>query len=491
MILIVTLAGLLIYLPGMNIKRHGDDIQLILDSPPSDPFYFFYNQHPSNWYRPLEFNYEAMTQRIFGPTTIPIHVASIVSHLLLVYLVFSFTLRLGFKTKQALLAALFMTFSQANVHPVLSNDTLSQVWGALFGFMSIFFLYNHFNQDRPKSFGYYLLSIFSFALALSSKEGALAFLPILMLFSFFFFSRQGKSSTDKEKQVRPPAAWLNLKLIKEIAWLSLPYLLIIISFLVARTSFAAIQPSFGPGRYQFHIGPSILENMASLLFASLVPFSSVAAFVAIFTHDYLKLGIMVGITAVFTGLIVWGIYLLQNRKLIYLMIGSAFLAYLPTALLNHVSELHVYNALPFVSIVVGIALGRLWEINDSQRWARMLLKIFIVSLLLINIVAVQSKTALMQKNGELMTSILEQLKTATKEIPQGAVVYLANPAQRTVEYSVFLVRGFNILENTYDVRRLIDRQDLSITIVEEADLAQMQKNAIIFTIDNMGTIHRK
>ncbi|MBI4087762.1 hypothetical protein HY418_00020, partial [Candidatus Kaiserbacteria bacterium] len=129
-----------VYGSGLAIPHYGDDFAVVLDSPASKIFYFFYNAHPSGWYRPTEASFHAAAQTLFGPSTVPIHAASILSHALLSWLVYILMMRLGFRKPQALLGASFMLFSQANVHPVLSNDTLAQVWSALFGFLSIWLL---------------------------------------------------------------------------------------------------------------------------------------------------------------------------------------------------------------------------------------------------------------------------------------------------------------------------------------------------------------
>jgi len=500
-ILLIVSAGFLLYLPGINVQRYGDDIQLILSSPPLNPFYFFFNTHPSTWYRPLEFNFEAVTQRVFGLTTIPVHIAGIFSHLLLVAIIYSFALRLGFKKIQATLAAAFFLFSQANVHPVTSNDTLSQVWSALFGFLSIYFLYNYLNpatlpdlsqRQKPSAFfssllrtTYYplltgFLSLLAFAMALLSKEAAIAFLPIIFSFIIFYPSLLATAKSEGRMYER----------LKQVFIQIAPYLLIAVLYLLIRANFSSMPPSFGPGRYQFHLGLNILQNFAQLLFAMFVPISSVTAFVTLASREWLGFLATACVTIILFALTVWGASRAKNGGLMRLLGASAILAFFPIILLNHVSELHVYNIMPFVAIILGVAFGEIWEICKINKVLRVIFIAIIALLFASNIYAVEAKLALMKQSGERTTFIMAQLGIYASNLPQGAEVFLLNPPAKEIEYSVFITRGFNILENTDDVRRLLDRADLKMKIVETSDLPKLEKGSIVFSIDEDGRISR-
>jgi len=526
-VLVLILVGFLIYLPGLQIQRYGDDIQLILDSPPSNPLYFFFNQHPSNWYRPLEFNFEAITQKLFGLTTIPIHIASIFSHIFLVYLVYSLTLCLGFKKNQAVLAAMFMGLSQVTAHPVFSNDTLSQVWSTLLGFLSIWFLchrptktltvpephklskfYNLLTNSRYISS--YLLSLLAFALSLFSKEVGLAFLPIIFIFLFFYATRQHtnlsdvastKASEQTEGNYVSFHAMLSAKYFKETFIKIIPYVVIAVLYFIVRSLIANMPPSFGSGRYQFHLGLNIIKNIFSLIFASLVPVSSVTVFVAIANSEFLKIGVIAGATILLTALVAWGIFRTEKRFPTYLLACSSLLAFFPMAALNHVSELHVYSALPFIAIIVGVGLGKLLEIKR-----RILILTLIALLFTSHVYALETKLTLMKKNGERATSLVSQLRSYALGVPPGAKLFFLNPqlkktdALKTptstlnpyvpVEYSVFLINGFNILESADTIEQILGRHDIEIKIIESPDWANIKAGYHIISLDDYGQLYK-
>lgn len=517
MALVLIFVGLLIFLPGLNIERYGDDLQLVLDSPSSNPFYFFYNQHPSTWYRPLEFNFEAITQRTFGTiTTMPVHIASILSHIFLAGLVYSLAIRLGFNKNQAVLGAFFFGLSQATAHPALSNDTLSQVWGTLLGFLSIWLICGPLKT--PAGFLIpYLLSLLTFALSLLSKESSLAFLPIIFIFILWRATRLTANLSSQNDAPREDTTALkaifSFKRLKEAVIKIIPYAVVAILYFIIRSWVSNMPPSFGPGRYQFHLGLNIIKNVFSLIFAALTPFSSVTAFVAIANSNFFKISAIAGITVALTALIIWGISRSQKRSRVYLLASAALLAFFPMAALNHVSELHVYNALPFIAILAGAGLGKLWEtsppfkffVGSIEKW-RVFVLILIALLFASHVYAFETKLAFMIRNGERATSLISQLKDYSVNIPAGARLFLLNPPIKKdnttkistsilspyapAEYSVFLIRGFNILESANTIEQILDRSDIEIKIIEPADLAQLTGGNLILSLDDFGRLYK-
>lgn len=431
-------AGFAIYFTGLAIPHYGDDFQIILDSPSSKISYFFFHAHPSNWYRPLEASFHAATQALFGSSALPIHVVAVLSHSILAWLVWSFMLRLGFTKPQALLGAFFMLFSQANVHAVLSNDTLAQVWSALFGFLSIWLL----SRDSSRS---YVLSIAAFAVALFAKETAVPFLLILL--GFIAFKKQH---------------------VRDVVLRGAPYVAVAILYLFVRSFFTDMQPTLGPGRYQFSIGLNIIENVARLSFAALVPASSVSAFVAFESANWLTFGAIAGATAVVLALVAWGVERMERRGVIALLGAASLLMFFPVAALNRVSELHVYNAMPFISMIVGAGLGSIGARGAANRAGRTLVPAVIALLFASNLYAVETKASLMKQNGARAARLIEELKSRAEHIPAGGELVLENPPDPRIEYSVFLMRGFNVLETPEEIKRRINRGDITVTIVDSA-----------------------
>ncbi|MDP3947256.1 MAG: glycosyltransferase family 39 protein [bacterium] len=483
-LLIFIAVGFAVYFSGLAIPRYGDDFVVILDSPSSKIFYFFYSAHPAEFYRPTDASFNAASQTLFGTSTVPIHVVSVLSHALLSWLVYSFMMRLGFRKSQAVLGAFFMLFSQANVHPVLSNDTLAQAWSALFGFLSIWLLF------RASAISY-ALSVLAFALALLSKEAALPFLIIIFGFMVLKkFSGAPKDPPAPTCRITNVLASLKRDTGAMLARLT-PYVIVTISYLLIRSSLANIQPGWGSRRYEFNLGLNIIENSAQLFFATLVPASSVTAFVALQSSEWLTFGTITVATAVVLALAVWGIYRLERRGVMYLVGASSLAAFFPVAILNRVSELHAYNAMPFISIIIGAGLGELWYRSGASRSRRALLALFIGLLFASNIYAIQTKTLLMKQSGKQATNVLGALKSRAPDVPAGGELILVNPEKPDIEYSVFLLRGFNILESPREIKRLINRSDITVKIIEAPDLKRIQpkENMIILSTDEEGGVY--
>src|SRR5689334_6774040 len=146
--IVLSLALLLLYLPGIHGPYFGDDFQFVF-SPTSGVLRFFISANPqSGWYRPLEAIYLALVQRYFGWDTVPIHFLAILLHAALCCLVFVALKRSGSTLAQTVLASGYMAVSQANAFAVLSNDTLSQIGATLFGCLSVWSL---LCSDKPAS----------------------------------------------------------------------------------------------------------------------------------------------------------------------------------------------------------------------------------------------------------------------------------------------------------------------------------------------------
>jgi hypothetical protein len=132
----------LVYAPGLDTPRIGDDFDIVFDDPGSKVFrYFTRPNENSEFYRPLEAAFSAIVQAAAGTRTWPIQVTHICLHSLLAWWVSVVILGLGFSRLQAALGGIFMVVSQANVFAVLSNDTLSQVGATLCGCWALWNLY--------------------------------------------------------------------------------------------------------------------------------------------------------------------------------------------------------------------------------------------------------------------------------------------------------------------------------------------------------------
>lgn len=100
--------------------------------------------------------------------------------------------------------------------------------------------------------------------------------------------------------------------------------------------------------------------------------------------------------ALMEGITVIGIFLSRRHFLAILLTVVAAASLFPTFLLEHVSELYLYNAMPAVDLVMELAFGSLFRSGHGSRC----IAIFCLILFLGGqILAVRQKSNLMAENG--------------------------------------------------------------------------------------------
>lgn len=484
LVLLMFLGGAL-YFSGTHIDYYADDFQWYFDPPPANIFHYFFHENSNikNAYRPLQATFLIAVQRSFGLETMPIHVTQIFLHIILSWLVFVWMIRNGFGKWQAYIAALFMLTSQANVMAVLSNDTLSQVSGTLFGGICLLLLYYSFGQNQNQSSNisqpvYFLLSILSFAAALLSKETSISFL-LMVLCIIWIKSAKGSSQLNR---------------VYKLLFLFLPYLALTALYFYMRSFLGLHQPSFHAGRYGFHIGFNVILNFVLFVCEAFATISSVSIFVAFKTKEIALLLIVAMTVVTLLMAVTYGLWLSRSRKVLMIIVLFAVIGLFPTVLMNKVSELYLYSSMPFVSILVGSGIGKLIE-QSANKSLKQFAFIFLFSLLLISHVkAVLNKTALMKKNGEQATILLDQIQPYLHQVPKGGQLVLLNPEFNQVEYSVFLMNGFNVFESGLNrFKQLSGRTDFVPEIVQKSQQKseRFSDDSLVLTFEkNIGEVHQ-
>jgi len=470
--------GFLVFLPGLEIGYYGDDFLFVYEDPSSRPLHaYFFQNHPLHaFYRPVEAAYMAFVQTHFGMDTFPIHVTAVSIHILLSWVVFLFALDLGLSRLSAVLASAYMLVSQANVHAVLSVDTLSQVWATLFGFSGLWLLYRHnFVTEGPASSRivlgpYYVLSLVIFALSLLSKETGVSFIPALVAVILFKHSITNKTGS-----------WAKRTLIQ-----ATPYMILTVLYLIIRAEVVPAQPTFGPEPYHFRIGSTTLINIGQLLFAGLCPVSTVTAFVTYKTGQITTFIAIVSASVLFVGIVGRGLWNSQLRITFLIILLLSVAALFPMALMNHVSELYTYNAMPFISLLVGSGLAV--HLEQCHRRGTLALSAALAGLILINhVILVQKKAGLMNQCGERAAELLKRVQPYAANLPKHGRLVLLNPENHQLEYSVFLSKGFNVLQCSQQwIKQRVDRWDITINIVDPSNLhtIECKDNCDVVTLVN-------
>jgi len=172
----------------------------------------------------------------------------------------------------------------------------------------------------------------------------------------------------------------------------------------------------------------------------------------------------------------------------------AIFSLFPVVLMNQVSELYLYNAMPFLSVIVGAGLGRLIQVSGT-RTTKYLVLTGVGLLFISHVAAIHSKTILMSHNGETATILLNAIQPHLKSIPRNGELVLLNSTSHEVEYSVFRMNGFNVLDNGLGrLKQMARRTDFDVKIITESALQkdQLSRDAVVLALDReTGDIYRK
>jgi len=469
--LIILAVCSLLYWPGIFSKMYADDFVWVFDNPSQKLFFHFLNNDANiNWYRPVVCSFYAFSQAIWGLNTGFIHLLQIFSHAFLCIIVFELLRKLNLKDSAIFFSICILLTNQSLVAAINGNDTLSQVFSVVFGFTSSVFLYFYFIRERKKVF--FVFSVLFLGIALFSKENSVIYFVVNFFIILYFTKPNG------------------IQGIKNIVTLYMPFVLITLTYLILRFAISNIQPSFGDDIYQFRIGTNIIKNVALFLFALINPVSSAATFSALKTHNYLVL-ISVVILSGFTILILC-YYCKSILKSVFLwvMIGALLFSLFPMLMLNKVSELYVYSAIPVFAVIGGLAFSYSWN-HFNGRFSRIVYSLFLVLFFGANIFSVNSKIELMKNNGERASIILPQVLHFAPNVPKNGTLFLLNENNNSPEYSSFTMNGFNVLNTGLKIiNQLSKRDDLKVEIITTDKIKNIDTTkSIILVLD--GTMVKK
>lgn len=438
----LAVAGLLVYQAGLGIPYFSDDFQYVHVAPDNDVFYFFTHANPYNpeFYRPLNSAILIMVQHFFGWATWPVHLVTILVHVLLAWLVYLFMMRAQFTRLQAALGSGLMLISQANAIAVLENDTLSQVAGTALGCLTLWLLYLcYFEQGTtPRlkpNYGFYALSLPVFALCLSAKETSVSFLILAAGVISLHHQPGGKWQTAFRRILQ-----------------GLPFALITAGYMMVRAALGLTHGRIGHAhRYEFWPGLNVIRNFAQDVLAASLPVSSVKGYLLFVTGRYLSFALIAGMAAAIIIITAAGAVLTQQRRLL-LVLGLAFcIGLFPSVLLTHAGELYLYNSMPFLAVIAGAGMGELLMRYRLPMTRGVVLHTALVLLAASYALAIHQKATMMQANGSRAAELLCELKPYFPVIPVNGQLVLVNPTDNQPEYSDFVVNGFNVLKDGLNI----------------------------------------
>lgn len=236
----------------------------------------------------------------------------------------------------------------------------------------------------------------------------------------------------------------------------------------------------------------MLMNAGMFLFSAVTPVSSADAFVWFTTGATPASAAVITATTLFLLFVVIGLWHARARvKLIVFLASCAVLVLFPMILLNHVSELYTYNAMPFVSFLVGVGMGQYLELPGKRIRFRAAVLTFIVLVFFAHMFAVGKKAGMMRESGRRATVLLNQIEPHVHKVPPGGTMILVNPPGEIPDYSWFLCHGFNVLKCSLNrIHQLSGRHDFDIKIVEYSDAVPGQSESdgsvVVLTLSGEG-----
>jgi hypothetical protein len=471
-VLWLTLLGVVavaLYSSGLRIPYYGDDWHHVYGSPPQDLLHYFLRDEPGGFFRPIEYGFLRVVQTHFGLRTFPIHITVILLHIILSWLVYVSMIELAFSRPQAFLGSLFMMVSQANVAAVLANDTFSQVGGALLGFVSVLFLYRHFLRQRADN-GFkrhitdknYWFSVIAFMFSLLFKETSTSFFLVVLIMVFLMNLRTKKQTSAVKRSVVQ----------------ILPYVFVSVLYLLARDLANTMQPTAAPERYIFHLGAHVLKNFALLAFAVSIPMSSVTAFTLAKSGQIVSVSLIVASTLLVLAFMGYGLWRSSQRTTLLLLAGFAIVSFFPLVLSSHVGEHLSYNAMPFVSILVGVGLWKHIELSRNKLRRLIPVTLVLLALFASHAVAVRSKVSLMRQCGERAAMMVDRILAESAKVPRNGAILLADGAPTQIHYAGFLMGSFDVVAVPVwrTVRELSGREDIRIWWIEFQEIDQALSN---------------
>lgn len=469
-------ACLVLYWPGLRGGYFSDDLLFFFNSPPAHLYdYFATRGAAAHAYRPLEAMILTVIQQRFWFNTLPIHLLSLAAHAGLVCAVLVAARRLRLNAAETLLAGAFMLTTQVGAPAVLGNDTLSQSASALLGGLSALFLCLAWIERRESSVRrisakWIALSAGMYTIGLFFKETALGFLPVALILI------AGIALADRKLGAR----------LKTFLLLSVPYGSATLLYWMARLhAGGAIAES---GSYRVHAGLNVFRNLAEFSLAAFGPVSTVDGAVAVALHRTPDL-ILEGLGWVLVvAVMVVGILVSRRSALCLGLMVLAVASLFPAYLLTHVSELYLYNAIPFLSLVFGIASGSLWSCGRRGKVAT----VVSAGLLMVGeVYADRQKAELMAMNGRNAGMIYAGLQPYLQTLPRDGAIILVNPPNRVPEYSVFLLKGFDVVDlGNLRIGPIFGRPDVRVEVVDETQIGELRPggNRLLLGMDPLSGV---
>ncbi len=454
----LVIVALMLYFPFVGIPYFADDFIYRMTDPRAGLYrYFLDSRDMAGFYRPLQMTWCAAHQLLFGDDTSFMQAGQAALHGLVAGGLLVALRRGGLSWGPALLAALWFVSHPVCVSGVLGNDTCGQIASTFFGFVAIALAYRHAascgGQTERGVAGAPLWCALALVLSLLSKESGLSHVGIVVLVGLYWAWRGGR-----------PAA-------RRLLPLGVASGVVLVGYFVWRSFAAPPHTNWGgDGEYDLRLGLNILANEGLLFGAGLLPWSTADVYLGFRAGAVKPLMMAAVVAAVWGAFLVWGLVRARAGRAVLGLVVLAVCAGVPMVLMNHVSELHSYNLLPFLALLVALAVRS--ALAHPRPWARVVTAAVLVLVLSTDVWATVRKGRQMQRVGVAVGQMLPQVVAHARKAPRDGRLLLVNqPRGRDLTYSVFLTRDFDGLAPAADwVRRLANRPDVDVRIMRSQEV---------------------
>ncbi len=191
-ITIIILLGFFVYFNALFGEFLFDDFKLIVNNPymqSVDNIFLHFTTLGDilngRYYRPIQFMSFNVLYVLFGESTFFYHLLQVTLHIANTVLLYLFFTRF-FRKSIALLSAIIFLVHPINVETVAYISDLQDVMYLFFGLLAIFLLHSASSLGNERK----ILVYFSLLLSLLSKETGVLFIPVIILYTFFFSNKK-------------------------------------------------------------------------------------------------------------------------------------------------------------------------------------------------------------------------------------------------------------------------------------------------------------
>jgi hypothetical protein len=462
---------LALYTPFLGAPYFMDDLLFYFVPPPPHLYdYFSLPGSSSHLYRPGEAIILTLIQQHFGLSTLPLHLVSMAAHATLGATVWIAALGLGYRRFEAAMACILVMVTQVGAPALLGNDTMSQAVSTALGSLACLLVGIGYLRNAGVSTGFWAASVLAYFASLFFKETALGLILIIALLT-------GLASLGKPD-------WPSR--IRFALWRLAPYGAAAIVYFICRLH--AGMPLSGGGAYRISVGFNVIQNLAEFAWVSLNPVSSVVVFYAIQDSDAVVLTALGVILAFILILLFAGLWMSSRKKLAALLACCILAALFPAFLLQHVSELYVYNAAPYIALMFALLLGSLW---NHRHLARACLIVVCALLFGAQVFATRQKASMMDANGKAAASMMEAIARSMKTLPQNSEILLAQDDVPTQQYSVYVLNGLSVLWiGESRIGPIYGRPDVNVRIVSKRYLRGIRPNPHLLILELVDGVLR-